>query len=240
MKTNGHRGSNFIRFLLFCRFPSFIFSLFAMMHRFPCLTAAIAGVAVLAFLIPVVGEALIYDRGAILRGQLWRLWTCHAVHFSASHLAWNLAVLLAAGGWLERLVRRQVLGFYLVAPAIVAGTLFLFDPALARYGGLSGLAAGLVVGLALHRCSVPGEPRAVWWAVLAVVALKIGVEWRTGAPLLSDGIRVVPLAHVAGIAAALVFLRMTTQCGSEPQPKDGSDSPPRRESTIRHQAKPGG
>src|SRR4051812_25687175 len=35
---------------------------------------------------------LIYDRAAILHGELWRLWTGHLVHFSNSHLLLDASV----------------------------------------------------------------------------------------------------------------------------------------------------
>ena len=81
--------------------------------------------------------------------------------------------------------------------------MLLLEPDLARYGGLSGLGAGLIVLLALRQRSTPTESRGLWNAVLGLVALKVGLEAWTGAPLLAEGIRSVPLAHVAGIACAV-------------------------------------
>jgi hypothetical protein len=82
-----------------------------------------------------------------------------------------------------------------------------FDPALARYGGLSGVATGLVVLLALDRLWTGGrEPRWVWLAVLGLVAAKQLVEAVAGAEVFvqfGPGVRPVPLAHLAGTFAAL-------------------------------------
>ena len=49
--------------------------------------------ALAVYLLPGVGEALVYDRSAILTGELWRLVTGHWVHFSASHLFYDVTVL---------------------------------------------------------------------------------------------------------------------------------------------------
>ena len=59
--------------------------------------------ASLLWLVPGTTAPLLYERAALLDGAWWRLWTGHWVHFSMSHLAWNVAVLLGAGAWLERL-----------------------------------------------------------------------------------------------------------------------------------------
>ena len=170
-------------------------------------TLGIGLLAGAAFAWPRLAEAFIYGRAEILSGQAWRLWTGHLVHYSASHLTWDLAVFLAAGLWLERIAPRLARGFYLLAPPAISGALLWGEPALERYAGLSGLAAGLLVLLALVQLQ-PGtrEPRWFWLAVLALVAVKVGVETTTQTPLLARfdaGVRVVPLAHLAGIACAV-------------------------------------
>jgi rhomboid family GlyGly-CTERM serine protease len=169
----------------------------------PWATAAVALGALLALAAPSLGDALIHDRSALLAGQVWRLWTGHLVHITTGHLLWNLALVIAAGGWLERLTPTATRWFYVCAPPLIGVTLLLLEPDLSRYGGLSGLGAGLIVLLALRQRNAPTESRGIWNAVLGLVALKVGLEAWTGAPLLADGIRGVPLAHVAGITCAV-------------------------------------
>ena len=169
---------------------------------FPWVTAAVAVASAAIFLLPGAADTFVYDRAALSGGQLWRLWTAHLVHFNASHLGWNLAVWLAAGAWLERLAPRASRWFCAGASPVIAGTLLLFAPQLAHYGGLSGLAAGLVVLLALQQLSAPGEARWIWSGVIAFVALKIAVEWWSGTPYLAAGIHSAPIAHLAGVACA--------------------------------------
>jgi len=171
---------------------------------FPWVTAAVAVASAAIFLLPGAADACVYDRAAVAGGQLWRLWTGHLVHFNAAHLGWNLAVWLAAGAWLERLAPRVSRWFCAGAAPIIAGALPLFDPQLAQYGGLSGLAAGLVVLLSLRQLSVPGESRWIWSGVIAFVALKIMVEWWSGTPYLATGIASAPVAHIAGVACAVI------------------------------------
>jgi membrane associated rhomboid family serine protease len=76
---------------------------------------------------------------------------------------------------------------------------------LERYAGLSGLAAGMLVLLAVLKLRTDTrESRLFWYAVLALVAAKIGLELRTGAPLLIRGpsdLTSVPLSHLGGVIA---------------------------------------
>lgn len=174
-------------------------------------TLFIAAAAGLAFVWPGLADALIYQRAAILAGQEWRLWTGHLVHYSPSHLLLDLAVFLVAGGWLEWITPRLTRWFYLLAPPAISIALLWGDPTLERYAGLSGLATGVLVLLALVqlRRDTGGSPW-FWPAVLLLVAVKVVVESLGPAPLFArydPSLRVVPLAHLGGIACAvLAFL----------------------------------
>lgn len=174
-------------------------------RTFPWATAAVATAAALTLALPSLAAALVYDRAALLEGQVWRLWTGHLVHFTPVHLAWNLALLVFTGGWLERLAPGPTRAFYAGAPLLIGVVLLALAPDLAQYGGLSGLGAGLTVGLALRQRNEPSESRGLWHGVLGLVALKVGLEAWTGTPLLAEGIRSVPLAHLAGLASALAW-----------------------------------
>jgi len=177
----------------------------------PWLTVAIALVAGLAWAVPALNELLIYDRALLFKGQIWRAWTGHAVHYGSSHVFWNLAVFIPVGCWLERLWPAMARWYYLVSPLVISAALLVFDPTLIRYAGLSGMATGMLVllaGLQLRRR--PAEPAWFWLAVIGLVAAKIVIELISGAPLLVSkgdfaGIRNVPLAHIAGVACAAAF-----------------------------------
>jgi rhomboid family GlyGly-CTERM serine protease len=165
--------------------------------------------ALAALLSEQVSACLIYDRTLIFKGEAWRLWTGHVVHFGLSHFTWNLAVFLPAGVWLERLWPAVTRWFYALSSLIISVALLVLDPTLARYAGLSGVATGMLVLLAcLQLGRRQEEPAWFWVSVLTLVGIKIGVELFTGAPVFVSGfgdIRTVPLAHIFGIIAALVF-----------------------------------
>lgn len=176
---------------------------------------------------PALAPSLLYERAAILRGEYWRLWTGHLVHFGASHLVWNLVVFALAGIWAERLAPARTRLLLALAPGVIGLALLALDPSLATYGGLSGLAAAALAFLAFtqlaHNPSVPSatasttptvpaathasaSDRWFWRAVLALILLKIAVEFAADQPLFArfaaSGVRSVPLAHLSGFLVA--------------------------------------
>lgn len=175
----------------------------------PWFTLAYTLVAVGVYLVPAWQEPAFFLREPLFAGEYWRLWTGHAVHFSGSHLLWNLAVFVPSGVWLERLDPPGGRAFLAWAPPAIAGLLLAFDPTLLRYGGLSGLATGTLVLLAAIQLTRrdPREPVWFWLAVIGLVVAKLVTELLSGAPLLvSDwgDVRTVPLAHLGGAACALL------------------------------------
>ena len=176
-------------------------------RAWPWATAIVALTAVITFSSAPLAEVFIYQRSLIFSGQIWRTWTGHIVHFGPSHLLWDLAVFLPAGCWLERLRPRCARWLYLLGPVVISIVLLALDPTLERYAGLSGLAMGTLVLLAAVQLQNRKESPWLWVVVLLLVAAKIAIELREGAPLLvSDfaNIRNVPLAHFAGISCGLI------------------------------------
>jgi rhomboid family GlyGly-CTERM serine protease len=176
--------------------------------RVPVLTLFLVGMALLVYAIPSLGDLFVYDRQAILGGEWWRLGTAPLVHFSRSHLGWNLLVFGAAGWAIENARYRK---FWLVCgmAAIGPGLLYLLTaPQLAVYGGLSGLATGAVAYLCLCEMAKTGKSRPVWLAILLLMGMKILVEAARGEAIFvqAAGIpfRVLPLVHAVGVGGAVV------------------------------------
>ena len=177
----------------------------------PITTVALVLAAVAVALVPALQRWLVLDRAAVGAGQLWRLATGSLVHFSTSHLLLDVVAVAVPGALLELDGRR--IGTTVAIAAVTIGVAVLaFDPRVALYGGLSGIAFTLVVLCALHVASRRGIERAVGLVVLALTAGKLCWEMRSGAFLLvgSDGgaFVPVPVSHLAGSAVGLVaFLR---------------------------------
>ena len=151
-----------------------------------------------------------YDRIAILDAELWRLVTGHFVHLGPGHYVLNaIAVFLVWVAVGEYLSSPQWLVATAVTIAGVNAGLWLFNPEIVWYVGMSGFLHGLLVaGIVLGFQFLPRE------ALLGgmVVASKIVYEQMLG-PMpgseQSAGGNVVVDAHLygalAGLAIAAVF-----------------------------------
>lgn len=184
------------------------------------LSALLSGGALLAWWAPTVG----LDWQPALAGrEPWRAWTAAFVHWSPLHLAANLlgTALLAALGRAAGLRWRAALAWFLAWP--LTQTALLMEPALAHYGGLSGV---LHAGVAVAALSLLLGPRGrAWWVGLALfagLAVKLTSETPWGPPLRHPAdwdIAIAPLAHATGSAAgALMVLLLHRQAPSPLNP----------------------
>jgi rhomboid family GlyGly-CTERM serine protease len=91
---------------------------------------------------------LIYDRAAVARGQLWRLWSGHLVHFGWPHFIADGGLFVILGFLLERPYPRLSRAALFVMPLIISTGLFFLEPDMQRYAGLSAVNLGFLVFLA--------------------------------------------------------------------------------------------
>jgi rhomboid family GlyGly-CTERM serine protease len=148
---------------------------------------------------------------AMATSEPWRWWTAAWVHWSHGHLLANLAGLAVVGllGWRAGAAPSDAWAWAAAWP-LTHGALML-QPALQRYGGLSGvLHAGVVIVAVRLAWGSPGPRRAIGAALLAGVALKLLLEepWRGALRHSADwDIAIAPAAHVSGaVAGALCAL----------------------------------
>lgn len=159
----------------------------------------------------VVG-LLALDRAGVLRGEVWRLWTGHLVHYAPWHATLDITMLLVLAAVAEREMGARAMGRLLLlgAPAISL-CLLLAAPDIRVYMGSSALSAllGMADGVLLWR-GVP-RLRAVLASLAVLAAAKTlgdALGWFPGLSSLPDGVRVAWQAHVAGAAFALAWLLM--------------------------------
>jgi rhomboid family GlyGly-CTERM serine protease len=153
---------------------------------------------------------------ALAFGEPWRWWSAAWVHLSGLHLAANLlgGLLLGALAWLVDPPRIAAWAWALAWPLTHAS--LLLQPALLRYGGLSGV---LHAGLALCACGLceRGRMPAQRWlgaALLTGLSCKVLLERPWAAPLVNApgwDFAIAPLAHAAGLfwgvlLGALIFV----------------------------------
>lgn len=150
--------------------------------------------------------ALRYER-ALLGAEPWRLLTGHLAHLGWMHLALNLAGLAAVWALLGALLRPAAWLAVLLACALgVSGGLYLLDPDLAWYVGLSGVLHGMFVAGALAGL---GRARLFHALLLVGVVVKVAYEQVAGADIGSAelvGGAVVVDSHLYGVLAGFACL----------------------------------
>ncbi len=175
-----------------------------------------------------VRTALVFDRDAIAHGEWWRLATGHWIHFGLSHLGWNLAAVSGVAWWLEK-IKPGIVGRFLAIAAPALGVmLFLLEPAMHTYGGLSGIACGLTALLALVQLFHAHAGRIWGLLLLVVIAVKITLETTQAAPLFSEfdhaGYRLSTWAHAGGVLIAAGFFLSRPRANSAPLPLAAASS----------------
>jgi rhomboid family GlyGly-CTERM serine protease len=112
-----------------------------MLRRAPVTLAIAALCLLLVGAGETVAAGLAWERGAILHGELWRLWSGHLVHFSLSHAATDALVLAAMGLLAEPLAGSRRFAWIAGGGALLLSLgLLVFAPALQEFRGASGLA----------------------------------------------------------------------------------------------------
>ena len=156
---------------------------------------------------------LIYDRYAVVRGEWWRIWTGHLVHFGWPHFVADAGLFLILGRLLERdhpVISRTAL---VAMPVVIVVTLAWLDPVMIQYGGLSAVDFGLLIFLA-GRGWQKNWVDWFWPAVLAIYVGEVILEatyghGHGGGMIQFDdpAIRVGTAAHIGGgVCGVLAWL----------------------------------
>lgn len=179
-------------------------------RQVPVVTLLVVAGGIVTYGIPGLASHMLYDRAAILAGEGWRLFTGNWVHFSPSHLLYDLLAFGIAGWIIERRGHPHF-GLVTVLSALSIGAALLaMRPEMQFYGGLSGVATGVIVYLALHGLREPGPWRWICVAALVLTLGKVLLESVTGQLTFAAVDHVsfvpVPLSHVAGgVTASIIF-----------------------------------
>ena len=181
----------------------------------PALTLLMVGSAVLSQFIPGSARWLIYDRAAILSGEIWRMFTGHWVHFSIQHFAYDVLA-LGLASWIIETRRLRYFGWLcFVAPWTISALLLVFEPQMQFCGGLSGLATSAIIFLAVSGLRDPAPWCWVCRGVLLGTVGKILIETQTGHMLFATTENIVTVSsvssHIAGAILGLALAVATRQ-----------------------------
>ena len=169
------------------------------------ITMAIVLVTVVAFLVPSMADGMMLDLSQPLFSQIGQMFSCHLLHWSFEHFAWDLFMFVLVGAICER---RSCWG-YLIVLAVSAILIPIFvaelTPTLGSYRGLSGLDTGiftfaaiLLIKEALHEKNLFSA--GVYAVMLLGLIGKTVFELVGGSTLFveSSAFTPVPIAHIVG------------------------------------------
>lgn len=155
---------------------------------------------------PLPRDLLVWNGpGAVF--EPWRWWTAATVHWSALHLAANLigCAVVAAFGLSAGVPDRACWAWFAAWP--LTHLALVVRPELVSYGGSSGVLHAGVAIVAFHLARRErGQRRAIGWAVLAGLTLKVMFERPWGPVLVASpdwGFLIAPWAHGAGALVGL-------------------------------------
>ena len=144
--------------------------------------------------------------------SLPRLLTCHALHWSANHLAWDLAVFSTLGALCERRDRSRFVATLVSSALLIPLGVAVVHPEITHYRGLSGIDSALFGLLAadLARQRHRERDRAgtcVMGLFLLGLAGKIGVECLQRGNLFVADQSFIPLpwAHAIGGVVGVIL-----------------------------------
>jgi rhomboid family GlyGly-CTERM serine protease len=179
------------------------------MAIFPILTIIFLLVSAVSYIFPEIASVLIFDRNAVLQGQIWRLFSSHFVHFNGTHLVYNLLAFGTAGWIVEKKCFLHFSLLSVLMALVISSSLFILKPTMTYYGGLSGLACGFIFYCALLGTEEPGPWRTIGKLIIFFLPIKIALEFYFSASILpywrQQEFVTMPASHVTGIAVALLF-----------------------------------
>ena len=203
--------------------------------EWPWVALVATSLGLLASALPAA-HFLAYTAVGVEKGQWWRFWTGHLVHYGSAHLWGDLLAFAVWAALVESESRRVLLATLLCGAPLLSCAFRLACPELGEYRGLSSLDAALVIELIVlrglgPRAGAAGQGvgpwltrslgsralRAVGWVSLGLFALKTGYEYAAGhallAPDLGRGVRLLPSAHafggLLGLALGIIAQHLT-------------------------------
>jgi len=177
--------------------------------RYPILTPLVLSVSVLSFCSPKIASMLVFDRDAVMQGEVWRLFSSYFVHFTNIQLVYNLLVFGIAGWIVEKKSQLHFSLLYLSMALVIGVTLFVLKPAMTYYGGLSGLACGFTFYCALLGIVESSPWRMISKLIIFLLPLKIFLELHNRVSILPywgrQAFVIMPGSHLTGVIVALIF-----------------------------------
>ena len=188
-------------------------------RRFPCASLLLGALAAVVYAFPALADGLQYDRAAVLKGELWRIVTCHWTHWSLDHLLWDLAVFVGLGAACEQMNRSRYLAGLTLSAILIPLTVLVLLPGIETYRGLSGLDSTLFALLVIFNLD---KRLSLGVGFFVGFLLKTAYELATGGTVFVSGspdIVSVPLAHAVGAAIGILMVLDRRGLGTTARPQ---------------------
>jgi rhomboid family GlyGly-CTERM serine protease len=151
-----------------------------------------------------------YQRDALESGQYWRLVSGHLVHLGFGHLWPNLLALVIVGALFDGVLRNaDWWRVSFMSALVINGGLYLFEPDVLWYVGLSGVLHGVVAAGAL---ALALDRQALGFVLAVGLAAKLSFEQFAGpVPFTAESVGgpVVVAAHLYGAAGGVLMQALT-------------------------------
>ena len=175
----------------------------------PIITLVIILASLLSSILPELYAVFIFDRSALISGEVWRILTCHFVHFSNTHLAYNLFTFGIAGHVIEKKNYPNFCLLFLCLAFAISISLFTLKPNMNYYGGLSGIACGVLYYSALMGIKETRPWQTICFLIAFFLPMKIAVEIYNSASILpyfgNQSFVPMQISHVIGCLVAVLF-----------------------------------
>jgi len=156
--------------------------------------------ALLVLAAQLIPEVLEYDRQN--PGQFWRFFTSHFVHWNLNHLCWDLLLFLVLGYLLIKEDHKIFQLNLIICPWIISLLLWVIEPNMRYYRGISGIDAALYTSLAcIWLKSDDKFLNLVGLIQLILISAKIIYEFTSQEAFFADSstYKVMPWAHLGGV-----------------------------------------
>ena len=123
-----------------------------------------------------VGSYFEFDKALILKGEVWRIITCHLVHWSPEHFLLDAMVFITLGIVFEQKIGRRYWEVLVVSAIIISLSLLIFLNSLDKYRGISGLINTqfiLGIGLFIFDRKLNRSLKGLFIAIFSVHIVKV-------------------------------------------------------------------
>lgn len=179
--------------------------------RLPWRTLTLCAIVLYVHAVPSWQAMLLFERDAILQGQLWRVLSGNIVHYSPMHLILNVSAMMIAAGIVELRGYRHYWQLMSGSALTIGCTVLALRPDIMVYAGLSGVVSASLTYLCLQGLYEDRVWRTACIVVLSGICLKLTLELHYDASVEqffdTQTFRPVPLSHLAGALSGLgIFL----------------------------------